>query len=68
MEMKYECDLYEYVPVQASMYFVPKVRTKYVLFPLSMYSVHIGMYCTYKNIARDAFLCHMPVGYDTVCR
>ncbi len=63
--MKYECDLYEYVIVQASMYFV---RTKYVLFSLSTYSVHIGMYCTYKNIARDAFLWRMPVGNDTVCR
>ena len=70
LEMKYECDLYEYVPVQASMYFVPKVRTstKYVLFSLSMYLVHIGMYCAYNNIAQNAFLCRMPVGYDTVCR
>ena len=66
--MKYECDLYEYVLEQASIYFVPEVRTKYVLFFLSTYSVHIGMYCTYKNLARDAFLCRMPVGNDTVCR
>ncbi len=66
--MKYECDLYEYVLVLTSMYFVTKVRTEYVLFSLSTYSVHIGMYCTYKNIAGDAFLCRMPVGNDTVCR
>ncbi len=68
LEIKYECDLYEYVPVQSSMYFVPKVCTRYVLFSLSTYSVHIGMYCTYKNIARHAFLCRMPVGNDTVYR
>ncbi len=65
--MKYECDLYEYVPVQTSMYFVPQVRTKYILFSLSTYMVHIGMYCTYKNLAWDALLCRMPVGNNTVC-
>ncbi len=66
--MKYECDLYEYVLVQTSMYIVPQVRAKYVLFSLSTYSVHIGMYCAYKTLTGDAFLCHMPVGNDTVCR
>ena len=65
--MKYECDLYEYVLVQTSMYFVPQVRTKYALFSLSTYLIHTGMYCAYKNMSGDAFLCRMPVGNDTVC-
>ncbi len=47
--------LYEYVLVQTSMYFVPQVRKKYVLFSLSAYLVHTGMYCAYKHIAGDDF-------------
>jgi hypothetical protein len=64
--MKRELDLYEYVLVHTSTYFLPKVRTVYILFSLSMYFVHTGMYCVYKNIAGDAVLCNMLVGNDTV--
>jgi hypothetical protein len=47
-------------------YFLPKVRTEYVLFSKSTYWVHTSMYCVYKNIAVDAVLCFMPVGNDTM--
>jgi hypothetical protein len=49
------------------MCFVRQVRTLYVLISQITYLVHPGMYCVYKNMAGDAFLCTMPVGNDTVC-
>jgi hypothetical protein len=50
-----------------STYVLPEVRTEFVLFSQSTYSVHTGMYCVYKNIAVDAVLCCMPVGNNTMC-
>ena len=66
-EMKCGLDLYEYVLVHTSTYFLTQVCTKYILFYQSMYLVHTSMYCVYKNIAVDAVLCSMPVGNDTMC-
>ena len=66
-EMKCELDLYEYVLVHTSTYFLTQVRTKYVLFYQSTYLVYTSMYSVYKNIAGDAFLCRMKVGNNTVC-
>ncbi len=68
-EMKCELDLYEYVLVHTSMYFLTQVCTKYVLFYQSTYLVYTSMYSVYKNIAGqgDAFLCRMKVGNITVC-
>ncbi len=69
--MKCELDLYEYKLVHTGTYFSPQVLTKYVLSYLSMWVVHNGMYCVYKNIAGNAVLCmtvgNMTVGNNTLC-
>ncbi len=54
-EMKCELELYEYVPVQTE--YVLFTQSTYLVHTVfqSMYMVHTGIYCVYKNIAVDAF-------------